>query len=86
MGPWLRTERSSQILLSAQHGQRGWGGDWNAVLFGTAASGAWLLSNLLSVAKEPIHRRWDGLEQDDVEGRRRRTQMVILYRLASVIV
>lgn len=80
-----------QILLSAQHGQQGWGGDWNAVLsqsllFGTAASGAWLLSNLLSVAKEPIHRRWDGLEQDDVEGRRRRTQMVILYRLASVIV
>ena len=80
-----------QILLSAQHGQPGWGGDWNAVLsqsllFGTAASGAWLLSNLLSVAKEPIHRRWDGLEQDDVEGRRRRTQMVILYRLASVIV
>jgi small-conductance mechanosensitive channel len=79
-----------QILLSSQHGPD-WRGEWNAVLgqsllFGTAASGAWLLSNLLSVAKEPIHKRWDGLEQDDVDGRRRRTQMVILYRLASVIV
>ena len=80
-----------QILLSAKQGEPGWGGEWNAVfgqslLFGTAASGAWLLSNLLSVAKDPLHRRWDGLEQDDVEGRRRRTQVVILYRLASVIV
>ncbi|HEX2144412.1 MAG TPA: mechanosensitive ion channel domain-containing protein [Glycomyces sp.] len=80
-----------QILLSAQHDKPGWGGEWNEVLsqsllFGTAASGAWLLSNLLAVAKDPIHRRWDGLEQNDVEGRRRRTQAVILYRLASVIV
>lgn len=84
-----------QLLLLVQKEVPGWGGNldggpegWNAnlsqaLLFGTAASGAWLISNLLSVAKDPIQERWGSLQQSDVDGRKRRTQVIVLYRLIS---
>ncbi|WP_205326784.1 mechanosensitive ion channel family protein [Glycomyces sp. YM15] len=81
-----------QILLLVHESEPGWGGGspngWNAnlsqgLLFGTAASGAWLVSNLLSVAKDPIQERWGSLHQSDVGGRKRRTQVIVLYRLIS---
>ncbi|WP_100445250.1 mechanosensitive ion channel family protein [Glycomyces xiaoerkulensis] len=80
-----------QILLFVQQDESGWGGGedgWNAdlsqgLLFGTVASGAWLVSNLLSAAKSPVQDRWGSLQQDDVDGRKRRTQVIVLYRLIS---
>ncbi|GAB3220690.1 hypothetical protein GCM10027447_05340 [Glycomyces halotolerans] len=80
-----------QILLHTQRDVPGWGGGpdgWNSnlsqgLLFATVASGAWLMSNLLSVAKDPVQERWGSLRQDDVDGRKRRTQVIVMYRLIS---
>ncbi|HEX2145947.1 MAG TPA: mechanosensitive ion channel domain-containing protein [Glycomyces sp.] len=80
-----------QILLLVQQSESGWGAGadgWNSnlsqsLLFGTVASGAWLISNLLSVAKDPIQERWGSLNQSDVDGRKQRTQIIVMYRLIS---
>ncbi|MCH7232847.1 mechanosensitive ion channel family protein [Glycomyces sp. L485] len=79
-----------QILLFVQSdvATDGWDDRWNTnlsqtLLFGTVISGAWLISNLLSVAKDPIQEQWGSLNQDDIGGRRRRTQAIVTYRLVS---
>ncbi|GAB3655237.1 mechanosensitive ion channel family protein [Glycomyces tarimensis] len=79
-----------QILLLVQSdvAADGWDDGWNSnlsqtLLFGTVISGAWLISNLLSIAKDPIQEQWGSLNQDDVGGRRRRTQAIVTYRLVS---
>lgn len=79
-----------QILLFIQSdvATAGWNDEWNinlsrTLLFGTVISGAWLISNLLSIAKDPIQVQVGSLEQDDVGGRRRRTQAIVTYRLVS---
>ncbi|WP_051393365.1 mechanosensitive ion channel family protein [Glycomyces arizonensis] len=79
-----------QILLYVQSdvATDGWDDGWNinlsrTLLWGTVISGAWLISNLLSVAKEPIQGQLGSLEQEDVGGRRRRTQAIVTYRLIS---
>lgn len=79
-----------QILLWVQSdvSADGWDDGWNTtlsqtLLWGTVISGAWLISNLLSVAKEPIEGQLGSLEQEDVGGRRRRTQAIVTYRLVS---
>ncbi|WP_199036426.1 mechanosensitive ion channel family protein [Glycomyces salinus] len=80
-----------QILLFVMRNDTDWGpgaDGWNSnlsqgLLFGTVASGAWLVSNLLSIAKTPLQERWGSLQQDDVDGRKRRTQVIVIYRLIS---
>ncbi|WP_051325239.1 mechanosensitive ion channel family protein [Glycomyces tenuis] len=79
-----------QILLFVQSDVPAddWDGGWNinlsrTLLFGTVISGAWLISNLLSIAKEPLQERWGSLNEHDVGGRRRRTQAIVTYRLVS---
>jgi small-conductance mechanosensitive channel len=82
-----------QILLFVQRDVPGWGyhaenGGWNStlsqtLLFGTVISGAWLISNLLSVAKDPVQESWGSLHAEDIDGRKRRTQIIVLYRLVS---
>ncbi|MEU6860228.1 mechanosensitive ion channel domain-containing protein [Glycomyces sp. NPDC046736] len=79
-----------QILLFVQSDVHtdGWNHGWNinlsrTLMFGTVISGAWLISNLLSIAKEPFQQRWGSLNENDVGGRRRRTQAIVTYRLVA---
>ncbi|HLU29415.1 MAG TPA: mechanosensitive ion channel domain-containing protein [Glycomyces sp.] len=79
-----------QILLYVQSDvpADGWDDGWNinlsrTLMFGTVISGAWLISNLLSIAKDPIQGQVGSLVEDDVGGRRRRTQAIVTYRLIS---
>ncbi len=86
-----------QILLAVQKHKEGWGYSladdgtaegWNPrlaniLLFVTVACGAWLISNLLSVMRAPVQRRWGSLQQGDINGRKRRTQITVVYRLLS---
>ncbi|MCD0443884.1 mechanosensitive ion channel family protein [Glycomyces sp. A-F 0318] len=79
-----------QILLFAQSdvAAQGWDDGWNislsrVLMFGTVISGAWLVSNLLSVWKVPLQERWGSLNENDVGGRRRRTQAIVTYRLVA---
>jgi small-conductance mechanosensitive channel len=79
-----------QILLYIQSDvpADGWDDGWNinlsrTLMFGTVISGAWLISNLLSIAKDPIQGQVGSLVEGDVGGRRRRTQAIVTYRLIS---
>ncbi|WP_051703900.1 mechanosensitive ion channel family protein [Glycomyces sp. NRRL B-16210] len=79
-----------QILLFVQSdvAAGGWDNPWNinlsrTLMFGTVISGAWLISNLLSIAKTPVQSRWGSLDENDVGGRRRRTQAIVTYRLVA---
>ncbi|MFC4334004.1 mechanosensitive ion channel family protein [Salininema proteolyticum] len=88
-----------QILLFVKRHQDGWGysfksGDadgWNPdlstiLMFATVISGAWLASNLLSLIKDPVEGRWGSLAQHDVDGRKRRTQIAVMYRLLAAAI
>ncbi|QSB05271.1 mechanosensitive ion channel family protein [Natronoglycomyces albus] len=60
--------------------------EWSAgiskvMLIGTLASGAWLATNLLTLARESLERHFGSFDTENIDGRRRRTQINVMHRL-----
>lgn len=55
------------------------------MLVGTFSAGAWLASNLLALLREILETHFGSLDTANVDGRRRRTQINVMYRLLVAI-
>ena len=75
-----------QVWIAAIFPDAGWAETVSRVmLVGTFSAGAWLATNLLALLRETLETHFGSLDTANVDGRRRRTQINVMYRLLVAV-